>query len=49
MEKSIFSVEIVDEVPQRMNNCSAVYGWISNTQEKENLVLFSINIVTYKN
>lgn len=31
MEKNIFSIEIVDEVPKRMKNCFAVYGEISNT------------------
>lgn len=49
MEKNIFSIEIVDEVPKRLKNCFAVYGGISNTYEKENPVLFSINTVGYKN
>lgn len=49
MEKSIFSIEIIDEFPKRMRNCFTVYGRIANTQEKENPVLFSINIVDSKN
>lgn len=30
IEKSVFLIEVVDEVPEGMKNCFTVYGLISN-------------------